>query len=314
MSESLITKYRPVSLDEVLGHGVVIRSLREALAKGTVRTFLFTGPSGVGKTTLARIIAKDAGCLPEDLLEIDAATHTGIDSMREVTAGLDYQPLGGGKVKAIIVDECHALSKSAVQSLLKSLEEPPPWVMWFLCTTEPQKILTAIKTRAMQCDLKEVSVEDLIDYLDKIAKEENILSKGQLRDDVVELCAVEANGSPRQAITNLTACMGVASLAEAKTCLRSVEGSAEAFELAKALLNGESWSTIQTLLSKLKDTNPESIRHVVRTYMTTVAVGANSSARTQNALAVLAAFSKPLNPQDGISPIVLACGEIAFGG
>lgn len=309
-SEALINKYRPKTLDEVIGHGAIIKSLRKVIESKNVRTFLFTGPSGVGKTSLARIMSCELGCRSEDLLDIDAATKTGIDDMREVTAGLDYRPLGEGTVKAIIVDEVHALGKAAVQSLLKSLEEPPPWVLWFLCTTEPAKMPVAIKTRAMHCALKAVKVEDLIDYLDKIAAYESILKEGKLRDDVVELCAVEAGGSPRQAISNLVACASANSLEEAQGLLQSVEGSTEAIELARVLIKRESWSTVQKLLGKLKDTNPESIRHIIRAYMTTVILGAKNENSAGRALEILDAFSEPLNSQDGLSPIVLACGKV----
>lgn len=309
-SEVVINKYRPTSLDEVVGHKSIVKSLKTVLQSRNVCTFLFTGPSGVGKTSLARILAKDLGCCPADLLEIDAATKTGIEDMREVMAGLEYRPLGEGTVKAVIVDECHALSKAAVQSLLKSLEEPPPWVLWFLCTTEPAKMPAAIKTRAFHCTLKPVSGADIIDYLDRIAAAENILKKGVLRDDVVELCALEAGGSPRQAISNLVMCAGVSSVQEAEELLRSAEGSAEAYEVAQALIKGVPWGTMQALLGKLKDVNPESIRHVIRAYMTTVILGAKSKDSAMKALEILDTFSEPLNPQDGISPIVLACGKV----
>lgn len=312
MSEALINKYRPKTLDDVVGHSSVVQSLKSAIgAKTPVQTFLLTGPSGVGKTTIARILAGDLGCLPGDLVEIDAATHTGIDAMREVMESLGYQPLGKGKAKAVIVDECHALSKAAFQSLLKSLEEPPPWALWFLCTTEPQKVPAAIKTRSMHCALGSVGAKDLLSYLDKIAADEDILS-GELRDDVVELCVLEAEGSPRQAISNLTACRGVSSTKEAQQALASVEGSAEAVELARALLKKAPWKEVQSLLTKLREVSPEGIRHVIRAYMTNVVLGAKSERAAGEALEILDAFSDPLHPQDGLSPIVLACGKVLW--
>ncbi len=130
--EPLHLKYRPKDFDEVVGQDAVVKSLQQAVKNNAGHTFLFTGLSGVGKTTLARITAATVGCVSSNLIEIDAATHTGVDDMRDVTFSLKYKPIGVGSVKVIIVDECHMLSKSAWNSLLKVLEEPPAWVYWML--------------------------------------------------------------------------------------------------------------------------------------------------------------------------------------
>lgn len=312
-ADTLINKFRPETFDEVIGHDSIVKALKLAVSKKNVQTFLFTGPAGTGKTTLARIVASEAGCKPEDLLEIDAATNTGIEDMRAVMEGLLYQPLGGGAVKAVIVDECHALSKQAMSSLLKILEEPPSWVYWFLCTTETGKVLATIKQRTMHCDLKPVPTKVLVEHLDAIAAQENILKKGSLRDDIVGLCADEAYGSVRQAISNLAICMGADTYEEAETLLQGAgAGPAEAIDLARALLKGEGWGTIRGIIGKLKEANPETVRHVVRAYMTTTALGAKSEASAGKAIEILDSFSTPFYSSDGISPLVLACGRVVL--
>jgi len=303
---TLTDKYRPRRWDEVVCHAAEVRALTNALKTGSTRAFLFTGPSGVGKTTLARLAAAQVGC-KGDLLEIDAATYTGVDEMRAVTATLSYRPLGVGAVKGVIVDEFHAVSKNSAQSLLKILEEPPPWVYWFLCTTDPARILPTIRTRCMVCALKPVPRADLQDLLRDIVDAEQL----QLPRGVVELCAHEARGSPRQALANLATCAAVKTIDEARALLRSAEGAPAAFELARALQRGSSWDVVWNLLGQMDDIDPESVRHVVIDYATKAILGRKQA--TEQGLAILKAFSKPFNHHDGISPVVLACGELFFG-
>lgn len=303
---ALITKYRPQKLDEVVGQAVAVKALKGALKSS--RTFLFSGPSGTGKTTLARIAAAEAGCAPSDLIEIDAATNTGIDDMRQVTSSLMYRPLGEGLIKALIVDEAHALSKAAVQSLLKILEEPPPWVMWALCTTEPARLPEAVRTRCTHLSLKPVSGEDLLDLLSDVAGREKL----KLDPQILKLCAGEANGSPRQALANLSVCLSAKTRSEAAELLRTAEESQGAIDLARALAKGAGWKELQGLLSGLEGVNPESVRHVVRAYFTKMVLGAKSEAAAGRALEVLDCFSEPFHPQDGITPLVLACGRVSL--
>lgn len=309
MSDAFITKYRPQSLDQIIGHESAVRSIRTLIKNKGSKTFLFTGPSGTGKTTLARIIAKDVGCLPSDLLEIDGATYSGVDEMRAVTASLIYKPIGEGSVKAIIVDEFHAISKASVQALLKILEDPPSFVYWFLCTTESARVPTNIRTRCTCYDLKPVSTDDLLTLLDSVVEKEKLGTQ----EKIVDLCALEAQGSPRQALANLAVCVGAKNLKEAQELLRSATSSEEAVNLARALIQGKGWGDVQKLLTGLKDTNPESIRHVVRAYVSTVILGAKTEQAAGRGIEILDAFSEPFNSGDGISPVILACGKVLLG-
>lgn len=307
-SSAIATKHRPTSFKDVIGQGPVVKSLKNAIAGKLGTAFLFIGPSGTGKTTLARIAAAELGCDPADLQEEDAATKTGIENIREIIDSLRYRPMGEGAIKAVIIDEVHQLSKSAMTALLKSLEDPPSWVYWFLCTTEASKIPVAVKTRCLTYQLKEVRFDDLMDLLEGLPEAKKIADK------ILELCAREAGGSPRQALSNLGVCLEAEDELEAADLLRTAESSVEAFELARALMKGVDWRALCVLLAKLKEAeaNPESVRHVVRAYMTKVVLGSKSDRDTETALAVLREFSQPFNSSDGLSPLVLACGNLVF--
>lgn len=305
---TLHTKYRPDRLEDMVGQEVVAKAFASTLKKAS-RTFLFVGPSGCGKTTMARIGAKMVGCREKDIREIDAASKTGVDDMREVTEMLMFKPLGGGK-RAVIIDECHMLSKAAWNSLLKALEEPPEWMHWFLCTTEVGKVIPTAITRCAKFELKSVARETLFELLQQIADEEKLAAGSS--EGVLELCAKEAYGSPRQAIVNLETCGHVKDRREAAELLRSAEDNPQAIDLARLLVEGQPWSKVRNALLGLKDTNPESVRHVVRAYLTKVILDAKEPNKAGRAMEILDRFSIPFPHGDGISPVVMACGRVLF--
>jgi DNA polymerase III gamma/tau subunit len=296
---AIVTKYRPQDFKDVIGQEAVVKSLENSIKKKLGNAYLFTGPSGTGKTTLARITALALGCDPMDLIEKDAATETGIEEIRQLIESLMWRPMGDG-IKGVIIDECHMLSKSANNGLLKSLEDPPSWVRWFLCTTEDNKIIKAIRTRCLHFPLKEVRVKDLVDLL--LGTDEG----KDVDDEILELCAEEAGGSPRQALSNLGVCMDAADLDEAQELLRSAAEAPAAFELARALLKGDSWRVVSGIIERLKETNPESVRHVVRAYMTSVLLKDDNP----DAFGILNQFAQPFSSSDQMSPLVLACYKL----
>jgi DNA polymerase-3 subunit gamma/tau len=305
MSDQLINKYRPQSWDYVYGHRDVVTSLQHTLAYNNAHAFLFVGPSGLGKTTLARLIAKSVNATVD---EIDAGKYTGIEDMRELTDLLRYRPLLGEN-KCIILNEVQALSKKAWDSILMHIEEPPEWLYWCLTTTEPTKVPDTIKKgRCASFHLKPVPVNDLTDLLEAISEAEAFKTP----QNVIGLCARNADGSPRNAIANLGKCSAALSIEEAASLLEEAEQSVDAIELIRALVAGKGWAQIQPILERLKETNPESIRHVCRAYLTKAIIGQKDPEKVMRYFELLEHFSVSFYDKDQLSPIVLAVGRVLF--
>ncbi len=212
----LARKWRPQTFDQVVGQEHVTRTLQNAIQSGRIaHAFLFTGPRGVGKTTIARLLAKALNCeggpTPQpcnscsncaeitagssiDVLEIDGASHTGVDHARDITEGVQYRP-AKSRFRVVIIDEVHMLSNAAFNALLKTLEEPPAHVKFIFATTEVQKILATIVSRCQRYDFRRISLRDLIKQLTALADHEQFVC-----DEVgLSLIAREADGSLRDA-------------------------------------------------------------------------------------------------------------------
>src|SRR5262252_5070055 len=191
----LARKWRPKTFSELVGQEHVVTALTNALARGRLHhAYLLTGTRGVGKTTIARILAKSLNCVNGvtptpcgtcaactdidagrfvDLLELDAASNTGIDNMREILDNARYAPTVG-RYKVYLIDEVHMLSKPAFNSMLKTLEEPPEHVKFVLATTDPQKIPVTVLSRCLQFSLKALPVPVIVDRLRSILSAEGI--------------------------------------------------------------------------------------------------------------------------------------------
>jgi DNA polymerase III subunit gamma/tau len=304
----LALDYRPTSWDQVIGQRDVVRGLRSVITGRTRKSVLLIGPSGTGKTTLARLLATDVGCDPVDRLEIDGATNTGIDAMRDVTRAVHYKALGASPVKVVIVDEAHSLSKSAWQSLLKSVEEPPDHVWWVFCTTESAKIPVTIKTRCASFELRSVRLDDIYDLLIKVVRAEQYTTP----EDVLGVIAREAMGSPRQALTYLGQCYNCCSTAEVRDVLSRAGMDGEAVDIARLLVKGTTWEKLMPLLDAIDNQSAESIRLVILRYLATIARSSKTDAQAGRALQLMDPFAEPYNQSDGFAPLLLSLGRVLY--
>jgi len=308
---NLITKYRPQNFADVVGQSAVVRSLQAVCKKKDSQIFLFTGPAGTGKTTLARIVAKSYGC--EDtqsaIVEIDAATFTGIDSMRNIQEILRYRPFGASGMRAIILDEAHSLSKQALDSLLKTLEEPPKHVVWCFCTTNPAKIPTTIKSRCAKFELKPVSDKDLALLLDDVCADEKI----DIDQEVFDLLIREAKGSPRQLLSNLVVARTARNKKEAAELLKTAVESDATLELCQFIAQGNgSWSKAMTILKKLEGENPEGVRILVANYLASCLRNSKDDKTAVGFMQKLDAFMQSYTGTEGQAPLLLSIGRALF--
>lgn len=311
MSEPLHNKYRPRTFADVRGQDAVVKSLQRVVKANSHHALLFTGPSGTGKTTLARIAMAGFGCGELNLREVDAATHTGIEAMRAVTEGLHYAPMGGSKARGVIIDEAHALSKAAWQSLLKLVEEPPAFVYWAFCTTEPGKVPATIRTRCAAYELQALKPDDIFDLLEEVAAAEGL----KVDEAVLALVADKSGGSPRQALVYLAQVGSCADAKEAATILRQAEEAGEpVLNLCRALAQGErDWKRLMALVAPLADENVEGVRIQVAAYFSKVVLGAKSRDSAGKAMEVLDAFSDPYPAVTGCYPLLGSLARVALG-
>src|SRR5271155_3707757 len=260
----LARKYRPSTFAELIGQEAMVRTLSNAIATGRIaHAFILTGVRGVGKTTTARILARALNCVgPDgsggataepcgqcaqclaiaddrhvDVMEMDAASRTGVDDIRELTEGVRYRPVSG-RYKVYIIDEVHMLSRNAFNALLKTLEEPPPDVKFVFATTEIQKVPVTVLSRCQRFSLRRVPIDLLMAHYQSIAEAEGVA----IEPGALGLIARAADGSVRDGLSILDQAIALANGPIGEALVRDMLGIADrnlVFDLFETVLKGD---------------------------------------------------------------------------
>jgi len=271
----LARRYRPKTFDNLIGQTSTIRILSNAFKLNRIaHAFLFTGVRGVGKTTAARIVARGLNCLNTDsptiapcakcsscmsaendrhvdIIEIDAASHTGVDDMRELTEGVRYKP-SVGRFRIYIIDEVHMLSNQAFNALLKTLEEPPEHAKFIFCTTEIRKIPITVLSRCQKFDLRRVSTLEIINHLKMICENEKV----KIDTESLNLLARSSEGSVRDSLSLLDQAISISKNDIKANDVRSMLGMSDKskiWDLFDSLMEGDPLKVINNFENLLDD-------------------------------------------------------------
>ena len=297
----LYRRYRPNSFSDIVGNEKTIKSLEKELENGS-HVFLMTGPAGCGKTTLARIMAKKVNAGPLSIHEINSAENRGIDTAREIMEQMRFNPSDGESI-VWILDEMHMITSAGQNALLKALEDTPEHCYFFLCTTNPEKLIAPLKTRCSIINVVPLKDEEMIYLLKRTARAEKIKIDSEVYERICEI----AQGGSRKALKLLAKVLYLDSDEERLEVLKNEDSSEskEVKELCQLLISGKAnWSSISKVLKNIDMTEAERVRQAVMGYMGAVLLNGKSSAPIVSAMQ---AFSSADTYKNGKSAIIVAC-------
>lgn len=296
---SLYLKYRPTSLDHVYGNEKLVVTISGMLAKPKKfpHSILLEGPTGCGKTTIARIIARELGCEEKDIIELDTAQFRGIDTIREIRHNCQFKSITGG-IKVYLLDEFHKTTNDAQNAILKILEDTPKHVYFIICTTDPQKLIKAILGRCSRFAVEPLDEETMAELVSGIAEMEE---EKPLKESVINAIVKSGKGHPRNTLQILEQVLASPKEQRKEVAQKVDIEEAEGIELCRALAKRESWDKVKVILSGLKKADVENVRRSVVGYASVMLL----SRKDDNAALILEQFINPFY-DTGFPQLVLA--------
>lgn len=295
-------------MDDMFGNRDILDILKQILSNDgdKLQAFLLYGPTGCGKTTLARIIAGELGVRGADFREVDSADFRGIDTIRDIRRQSNFVALESPR-RVWLIDECHKLTNDAQNALLKGLEDPPPHVHYILATTDPQKLLPTIRGRCSQYELKPLNDNVMFRLLRKVVHSEGESLNREVYDQII----MDSQGLPRNALQILEQVFASPVGSRLQTARRQAEVQTQSIELCRALIKKDGWSKVSRILSELKEgeQDPENIRRQVLGYCQAVLLKDNEI----RAGIIMEQFIDPFY-NTGFPGLVFACYSVVEGG
>lgn len=303
---SLYKKYRPTAFKQIVGQPEAVNILTGFVKKKNVpHAILFTGSSGCGKTTLARILRHELNCSDMDFFEVNAADVRGIESIRDIRNRMGLSPRSGG-CRVWLIDESHQLTSDAQNALLKMLEDTPRHVYFFMASTNPSKMLPTIKTRCTEIKVKPISESDLASLVSYVCKKE----KKEISEDVVDRITKVAEGSARKALVLLEQVMDMEEEEDQINAVESSDVKKQAIEIARGLMDTKlRWNDMAAILKGV-DEDPESLRHMILGYATSVMLGGGKM--TPRAYMIITCFQDNFFDSKRAG-LVAACYQVIAG-